>query len=150
MSEEQKKFELISVYAKDISLEAPKVSDLFGSAAQPNLNVSFNVESKTIRENIYEVALTLTVKATHEEDTIFIIEIVQAGHFDIRGFTEKQMPEMLNVHSPGNLFPYAREAIDSLALRAGVRAITLQPINFMAVYQQQLQASQQAQQGTEH
>ena len=69
--------------------------------------------------------------------------------FVIDGFSQQQMSEMINVHAPSSLFPYAREAIDSLALRAGVSAITLKPINFMAVYQQQLQ-QQQAKQGAEH
>lgn len=151
MSEEQKQFEVLSVYAKDVSLEAPKVRELLGQSVQPALNISFSVKAEPLPDDRYEVALTLTIKATHEDNALFIIEVVQAGQFLIKGFNEQQqMSEMINVHAPTHLFPYVRELVDNLALRAGFPAIVLKPINFMAVFQQQLQKQQQAQQAAEH
>ena len=47
--------------------------------------------------------------------------------------------------APNLLFPYIREAIDSLAIKGGFPAINLQPINFEGLYRQ---AAQQATQQT--
>ena len=47
---------------------------------------------------------------------------------------------MLATVCPTILFPYAREAIDSLVLKGSYPALALAPINFDAIYQQQRQS----------
>ena len=51
--------------------------------------------------------------------------------------------------APSLLFPYLRETIDSLAVKGGFPPISLQPINFEALYRQAAQQAAQQQQGSE-
>ena len=64
----------------------------------------------------------------------------QGGIFAATGFDAPQIEQMLATVCPTILFPYAREAIDSLALKGSYPALALAPINFDAIYQQQKQA----------
>jgi len=45
---------------------------------------------------------------------------------------------VLAVHCPAVLFPYARETVASATMHAGFPPVQLAPINFEALYQQQL------------
>jgi preprotein translocase subunit SecB len=53
------------------------------------------------------------------------------------------MQPILAIHCPMVLFPYARETIADAVMRAGFPPVHLAPINFEALYQQQLAQMQQ-------
>jgi preprotein translocase subunit SecB len=82
--------------------------------------------------------LTLTVTARSGDKTVFLIEAAQAGLFTIRGIAPNQLQPVLAMHCPSVLFPYARETVADATLRAGFPPVHLAPINFEALYQQQL------------
>ena len=51
---------------------------------------------------------------------------------------------VLNVNSPTILFPYLRESISSAIIRGGFQPLLLAPVNFEAIYQQNLAREQAA------
>ena len=51
---------------------------------------------------------------------------------------------MLNAFIPNILYPYARENISSLVVKASFPPLNLAPINFEAIYIQKKQQEQQA------
>ena len=53
--------------------------------------------------------------------------------------------QVLGIACPNLLFPYAREAVDTMTLKGGFPAIGLQPVNFEALYRQAQQEQQKAQ-----
>ena len=65
--------------------------------------------------------------------------------FQIRNIPEADLQPILGIHCPNILFPYARETVSSAIMRAGYPPINLAPINFEALYAQQLQQMQAAQ-----
>ncbi len=67
-----------------------------------------------------------------------LYEASQAGVFTIKGIPQDQMQPLLAVHCPSVLFPYARETVADAIGRAGFPPVHLAPINFDALYQQQL------------
>ena len=74
-----------------------------------------------------------------------MVELQQAGVFEIVGHTEQEMGALIGSFCPNLLFPYAREAISSTVQRGGFPEFLLQPINFDALYlQAQAQAKAQA------
>ena len=85
------------------------------------------------------MTLVLTVNVKVGEETAFLIEVHQAAIFLITGFEPAQMHHTLGAYCPNLLFPYAREAVDNLAVRASFPALMLQQVNFDALYQQKLQ-----------
>ena len=79
--------------------------------------------------------------------TAFLVEVHQAGIFEIDGFDDQTLQSILGSFCPSVLFPYAREAVSDLVTRGGFPQLLLAPINFDALYQQHLQ--QQANAGQE-
>jgi preprotein translocase subunit SecB len=88
------------------------------------------------------VVLVLTVEATLEEEPGFVVEVHQAGVFTAKDFEDVQLAQLLGTVCPNILFPYAREAIDSLVVKGSFPALMLAPINFDALYAQQKQAAE--------
>jgi preprotein translocase subunit SecB len=98
-----------------------------------------NTQSQELGENVYEVVLTLTVTAKNEADTAFLIEVQQAGIFVVSGMEDDETHHALGAFCPNILFPYARETIDSLVVKASFPALMLAPVNFDALFAQQLE-----------
>jgi len=65
--------------------------------------------------------------------------------FGITGVEGPQLAQILNTMCPQILFPYAREAIDSCAVKGSFPALALPPINFDALFARAVQEAQQAQ-----
>ena len=134
-----KEFGIQKIYIKDVSFETPNSPEIFREQWQPDINLQLNNNTKTIEDNIHEVILTLTVTAKIGDKTAFLIEVQQAGIFNIKGYSEQEMGAMAGAYCPNILFPYARETISDMVTRGGFPQLLLAPINFDALYQQHLQ-----------
>jgi preprotein translocase subunit SecB len=79
---------------------------------------------------------------------VFLVVVTQAGIFQIRNVPEENIEMIVGITCPNILFPYAREAVSDLVVRAGFQPVLLNPINFEALFaqqkQQQAEASQSA------
>jgi len=151
MSEEQnqQQFSIQKIYLKDVSFESPNAPSVFNEGQwKPDVNVQINTEVKQLNEALNEVTLTVTVTAKQEETTAFLVEVKQAGIFQLAGFEQDQLGGMLGAYCPEVLFPYAREAISDLVTKGGFPQMLLSPVNFNALYMQH-QQQQQAGQATE-
>jgi preprotein translocase subunit SecB len=136
-------FSIERIYVKDLSLESPLAPQSFQMNEAPQIEIGLRTRGDQLAPDIYEFVLTLTVTATAGGKTVFLIEVAQAGIFAIRGVPPEQMQPVLAIHCPNVLFPYAREAIADASLRAGFPPVHLAPINFEALYQQQLAQAQE-------
>ena len=85
MTEQQHKqqFSLQRVYIKDLSFEAPLGVMAFNQKWKPTINQQLDTKIEKIQDDHYEVTLTITLTATIEEQTAFLVEIHQAGLFFI-------------------------------------------------------------------
>lgn len=129
-------FVMQRIYVKDISFEAPLGVEGFKKQWQPAIKQDINTSSKKLDEKNHEVTLMLTITAEIDEQTVFIIEVKQAGIFFIDGLEPAQLGYTLGALCPSILFPYAREAIDSMAVRGSFPPVQLPPINFDGLFQQ--------------
>ena len=144
---EQPVFSIEKIYVKDLSVEVPGAPQVFLQGAEPQLEVQLTHQAQKVNEALFEVALSVTVTARGGENkTLFLAEAVQCGIFQIRGIPEADLGPVLGAVCPNVLFPYARETISDLVNRTGFPPVLLAPVNFDALYQQQL-AQAQAQAG---
>lgn len=127
------------VYVKDLSLETPHSPQAFQEEWQPELNLQFTMNTSDIGADNHEVVLQITVTAKSKDKTLFLVEVKQAGLFTLKGFTEGQKHQVMSITCPTILFPYAREAVSDLVGRAGFPPLYLAPVNFEALYAQQMQ-----------
>lgn len=145
MSEENQQFAIQKIYLKDVSFESPNAPQAFTDGDwQPQINVQINSSHGAIAQDAYEVVLNITVTAKKDEKTAFLVEIKQAGIFTIAGFPEENLAGMLGAYCPESLFPYAREAISELISKGGFPQLLLAPVNFNALYSQQLEQNKAA------
>jgi len=145
MSEENQQFAIQKIYLKDVSFESPNAPQSFMSGDwQPQINVQINSSNQKVSDDAFEVVLDITVTAKQEEKTAFLVEIKQAGIFTISGFSDENMGGMIGAFCPESLFPFAREAIAELVSKGGFPPLLLSPVNFNALYTQQLQQQQAA------
>ena len=143
MSDETPKnhFSIQKFYIKDLSFESPGTPQTFQFQQwDPKIDLNLNSKKTTVSENLYEVVLSITVTATHEEKTAFLIEVQQAGLFAISGFSEQEQEYLMGSQCMNILFPYAREIVSDMTVRGGFPPLILSPVNFDALYQQHLQA----------
>jgi len=149
MSEEQQAvFAVEKVYLKDASLELPNAPQIFLDNDAPQIEVNIHTGAKGLEQaGLYETVLTVTVTAKTKERTAFLVEVAQAGIFQIRNVPQQDIETILGIACPGVLLPYAREAVSSMVTRAGFPPVILHHMNFDAIYQQRLQQlrEQQAQ-----
>ncbi len=148
MSEQpENQFAIQRIYVKDSSFETPMGVKAFQQNWQPQINQDINTRANSISEDVHEVVLTITITATLGEgegkETCFIAEIQQAGIFLLKGMDDERKKRLLGTMCPNILFPYAREAVDSLVTKGSFPPLLLPPINFDVLYQQAL-AQQQA------
>ena len=140
-------FGLRQVYLKDASLESPHGPVPFQGDERPRFELAVKTRARRVGDDLHEVVLQLNVEAKQEARTAFLVEVQQAGLFLCKNIPEQQMEHLVVAGCPNILFPYAREAIDSLVVKGGFPALQLAPIDFDAVYaQHKLEAAKQGQQ----
>lgn len=129
-------FQIQRIYIKDVSFEAPNLPTIFHQEWKPQLGFELDTETVQVDEDLYEVALHMTVSTTLEDsgDTAFICEVKQAGVFTIKGLEGIQLQHALASQCPTILFPYARELISNLVNRGTFPALNLSPVNFDALF----------------
>ena len=127
-------FALQRIYLKDASFESPRSPLVFQSQWQPKINFDIKTKSDKVQDGVYEVVLVLTVEAELEEQPAFVVEVQQAGVFTAKDFGDEQLAQLLATVCPNILFPYAREAVDSMVVRGGFPPLSLAPIDFDALF----------------
>jgi preprotein translocase subunit SecB len=142
--DEAPQFSLQRIYVRDLSFEAPKSPAIFRQEWTPTVSLDLNTRQKALEGDFHEVVLTLSVTVNNGDEVAFIVEVQQAGIFLIKGLDPSSMSHTLGAFCPNILFPYARETIDSLVVRGSFPALMLAPVNFDALYAQELQRMQEA------
>ena len=137
MSEaQQPSFSIEKIYVKDLSLEVPSGPQTFMQPEQPQLEVQLTQQSQRVNDVLFEVTLVITITAKRGDKTLFLVEVSQAGVFQIRNVPEADLAPVLGMVCPNVLFPYARETVSDIVNRAGFPPVLLAPVNFEALYQQ--------------
>jgi len=133
----EQKITIQKIYLKDFSFESPQTPQVFTEGKwNPKTNLNLRSTHSTGSGDLHEVVLTITVETKHEAKTLFLIELQQAGLFQIAGYNEQEFAAVVGSFCPNLLFPYAREAISGIVSRGGFPELLLQPINFDALYAQ--------------
>lgn len=146
MSEPQPVFNIEKIYLKDLSLEIPNAPQVFAEREPPRIDINLHNEARPLEAGFFEVVLTATVTAKLKDKTAFLVEVAQAGVFQIRNVPGAELDLVLGVHCGNILFPYLRESVSSVVIRAGFPPFFLNHLSFEAIYQQRLQQQQQQQQ----
>ena len=142
MSDQQPVFSIEKIYVRDLSLEVPNAPQVFMSNDAPQLDVQLSQSVQSVDGALFEVTLKVTVTAKAGDKTVFLVEVAQAGIFQIRNVPQAELDPILGMVCPNVLFPYARETVSDTVNRAGFPPVLLAPVNFEALYQQRMAEQQ--------
>lgn len=136
-------FTIQRIYIKDASFEVPLSPAIFREEWQPEVDVDLQTQSQLLEDTVYEVVLHITVTVKMGKKVAFLAEVQEAGIFVVKGLPQEQLAHALGSMCPQILYPYAREMISDLVVRGGFPQLLLAPVNFDALYLQQLEKQKQ-------
>lgn len=143
-AQEGPQMRLLTQYIKDLSFENPNAPASLQGNEAPEIALEIGVGAQSAQEHIYEVTLSVSAKATRDDNTVFLLELVYCGLFTITGVPEESLGPVLHIECTRLIFPFARRIISDLTQDGGFPALPLEMIDFAAVYQAGLE--QQAKQ----
>ena len=134
---------MLNQYIKDLSVENPHAPHSFNWEGAPQIDVQVNIQANAITEEVHEVTLKLAVKAESDNGVQFSVELDYATLFGLRNVTDEQAHPFLFGEAPRLMFPFARRIVADAVRDAGYPPLVLEPIDFNALYIQQLAQAQQ-------
>jgi preprotein translocase subunit SecB len=138
---------VITQYIKDLSVESPNSPAVFQWQVQPQVDVQFNINVNNVADEVHEVILKVSVGARSDNGVHFLIDLSYAGLLGLRNLPEEAIGPFLLIEAPRLLFPFVRQIVADAVQQTGFPPLLLEPIDFNAIYLQQLNAMQSADQG---
>lgn len=129
-------------YIKDLSFENPRAPQSLIEQKQPQLALNVNVSTRQFEAKTFEVTLTLEASAhTPEKEPLFMLELVYAGTVSLGEVPQEAYGPLLLIETPRLLFPFARAIVANVTREAGFPPLNIAPVDFVALYRQQLEAA---------
>lgn len=134
--------QITAQYIKDLSFENPHAAQILTQRSiQPQITVNVDVRTTPLGGNTYEVVLHLRGDAKSGDLQAFLIELDYGGIVTIGPEVPKQQAALLlSIEAPRMLFPYARAVVSEATREGGFPPLYVQPIDFVALFQRQVQA----------
>ena len=147
----QVRMQILAQYIRDLSFEnAVATKGAPQGEVQPEITVQVSLDArKRAGDNQYEVISKFRVTSTNKGDssTLFLAELDYGGVFLIEGVPEDQMHPFLMIECPRMLFPFVRRIISDVTRDGGFPPFNMDPVDFVALYRQELARRAQAQAG---
>lgn len=129
------RFEAKKIYLKDVSFESPISPGVFARGiVKPNIDVQLSLRHSKIENDFHEVVLQATVSSKLKDEVLFLVEVHQAGIFEIICEDSDKLEIIKEVACATMLLPFVRETIADLVAKGGFPQLLLNPINFEALY----------------
>jgi preprotein translocase subunit SecB len=137
---------VLGQYIKDFSFENPNAPRSLAPAEnQPAINIAINVGVQQLGQSEFEVSLKLEGKAENSGTVLFAFDLTFGGMFRLQNVPQEHLQPLLLIECPRLLFPFAREIVATAVRNGGFAPLLLDPVDFVALYQQRLaQAGEQA------
>ncbi len=124
-------------YIKDMSFENPRApGSIFSLREPPQMDVSINLGAQRLDEKVFELAIHISARAIAEKTTIFLCDVVYAGVIELHNVADEQLEPTLFIQGAQLLYPFARRVIADLTRDGGFPPLQLDPMDFVALYQQ--------------
>lgn len=96
-------------------------------------DISINIDTN-VNDNILSISLTLNYRAGIDKETNEIeAKVLMMGIFECPTETDNQLSveTFSKINAPAILFPFVREHLASVSMKAGMNPILLPPVNFV-------------------
>lgn len=131
-------FAIQRVYLKGMSIEMPNAPAIFLESQQPAVEIAVDVVSQPIAEAMHETGIRITLTTRVGDKVAFLVEVEQAGIFEVRHVPQDQMDILLHVVCANIVFPYLRANLADAIQRTGFPPVHLADLDFAALHQHRL------------
>ncbi|MCS6795180.1 MAG: protein-export chaperone SecB [Raineya sp.] len=121
-------FQLINIILLESHFERKPIIDFNNLEGNVSLKIGHNQEANKLIVML-ETDFEQKNKNTNEIEVKAIIKMI--SEFQFEGVTSVSVTDFANVNAPAIIFPFVREHLANLSMRAGMPTIWLQPINFV-------------------
>ena len=146
----QIRMQVLSQYIRDMSFENAAIQKgLTGGDIQPEVQLAVSLDArKRAVANQYEVITKYKLSSRNKAngETLFLLELEYGGNFLIEGLADEQLHPYLLIECPRILFPFVRRIIADMTREGGFPPVTIDTVDFLALYRQELARRAQTQQ----
>lgn len=122
-------------YVKDLSFENPRApASLFNLREAPAMDIGINLAANRIEGDVVELAMQISVRATSEKTTVFLVDVVYAGLLELKNIPAEQMEQAVFIAGAQLIYPFARRVVSDVTRDGGFPALQLEPIDFAGMY----------------
>lgn len=123
-------YEIVRIYLKGASSEVPDMAAVPRQAISPHVSVDMQTLATPAWPGALECVLRITLHARLAGKTVFMIEVSEAGVFELDISDTEGAHRFVRKIAPSVLFPFARRDLASLAVAAGFQPVLLDHIDF--------------------
>lgn len=128
-------FRILAQYVRDLSFENPKAPESLRVEGKPAIDMNVELNAQGRPDGLFEVEMRLSVKATTEQTSVFQVELVYGGLFQLTNVQPQDIEPLLLIECPRYLFPFAREIISRATADGGFYPpFMIDPIDFTGIY----------------
>lgn len=129
---------VLGQFVKDLSFENPNAPASFQAKEPPKIDVAVDLRANRMAEEVFEIDLKFSAKASQGDKTSFVAELVYTGLFGIKNVPDEQLEAVCLIECPRMIFPFARRVLADTTRDGGFPPLMLDPIDFVGLYQQRL------------
>ncbi|MBV9557017.1 MAG: protein-export chaperone SecB [Pseudolabrys sp.] len=133
---------VMAQYIKDFSFENPNAPKVLRAGQPPQINIQVAVNAAPLEGGEVEVTLKIEGKAETQGSVMFSFELAFAGAFRISNVPQESLHPVVMIECPRLLFPFAREIIATTVQNGGFPPLLLDPVDFVALYRQNMAKAQ--------
>ena len=136
---------VVAQYTRDLSFENPNAPrSLAPQDSPPSIDIEINVNANQVSETEFDVTLVMEGRAGEGANTLFSFELSYGGMFRIQNIPTEQLHPFVMIECPRMLFPFARQIVADAVRNGGFPPLYIDPIDFVALYQQKAAEAQAA------
>ena len=126
---------VLAQFIRDLSFESPHAPEsLRPGPTQPQIDLGVELNARARPDGLFDVELKLNARAMRETETVFHLELLYAGLFQVAGVPESDLEPVLMIECPRYLFPFARQIVANLTAEGGFPPFMLAPLDFAGIY----------------
>lgn len=124
----QQSYKLLNIVL--IESQFKRIPEISFNSPEFENHININLEDQRLDNKIFiTVTLNFTAGKSNEEEIKALIKYL--GIFEFENSSELPLDEFAKVNGPAIIFPFMREHLATISMKAGIAPILLPPINFV-------------------
>lgn len=126
---EKDTFKLLNIILIESSFKREPQIDFDNQSLHNNINI--DVQNSTKNSNILYVTVIMDFDTSIDNKKFISSKIKMLGVFEFGEKLPLSLDNFANINAPAIIFPFIREHLSNVSMKAGIKPILLPPINFV-------------------